>query len=91
MHGPGLGVGPHEVTVFETLCQQAHTVAAPPQHLEAIALAAPKHEHVATEGVLVQLTVHDGRKPVEPAAHVGSARSQPPGGESLLQRGGAAL
>src|SRR5690606_26325313 len=77
MHRARFGAGPHEVTLLQALGQQAYAIATPPQHLDAIALAAPEDKHMATEGILLKRRLNSGRQTIEPPTHIRGARSQP--------------
>src|SRR5690606_41269499 len=77
MHRAGLGTGPHEVPMLEALGEQAHAISAPPQHLDAITLAASEDEHVAAERISFERGLNGGRQAVKPPAHIRYPSSQP--------------
>src|SRR5690554_598365 len=77
MYRARFGARPYEVAVLQALGQQTHAITTPPQHLDAIALAAPEDEHVTTEGILLERRLNSGRQAIEPPAHIRGPGSQP--------------
>lgn len=71
------GLRPHEMAVFETLCEQAQAIAIEPQYLDAVATPATKHEYLAREGIGIQLLLDERCEPVEAATHIGVASGDP--------------
>src|SRR3546814_2830989 len=59
-YGSRLCCRPHEAAILQPFGQQAHAVATPPEHLDAVASSTAEDEDMAAEGVLQQFLVHDG-------------------------------
>src|SRR6202035_5933119 len=53
-----LGLRPDEAATFQSLGEQAKTIAVPPQEFYDIASAPAKHEHMSGEGLLLQNSLH---------------------------------
>lgn len=68
---------PYEAPLLESLHQQAHAIATPPQHLEQVAALATKHKDVPAERISLKHGLHLGRETVEPGPHISYTGSQP--------------
>jgi hypothetical protein len=75
--GAGRRVGEVVAARFEALALQAQAVAAPVQHLQAVADAVAEEEQVARERVGLQQAAHQGEQAVEAQAHVDGVGAVP--------------
>jgi len=63
MNRSGIGLGPYKMALFQAFGQQAHAIAAPPQHLDAVTFAPTKDKHMTTEWILLQDVLGNGGQP----------------------------
>ena len=66
-----------KATTFQSLCQQAQTIAGGPEQFYLTAAASPEDEDVAGHRVIFQRGLHLCGEAIEAVAHIGDTGNQP--------------
>src|SRR5215470_14350468 len=75
---------PDESPAFQSLREQAQTVARPPQQLDQISAATTKDEHVTRKWVFLEYVLHHPAQPRKTSPQIGHSRCDPAGSPIIL-------